>query len=57
MKAVGFEVVTAFIMRSSILWDIAPCSPLKVNQSEAGSKLSLQAVQLEVLQAFDEVIF
>jgi hypothetical protein len=29
-KYVGFEVLTAVIMRNSIFWDITPCSPLKV---------------------------
>jgi hypothetical protein len=43
MKAVGFEVLAALIMRSFILWGITPCSPLKVNWSEAGSNVSLQA--------------
>jgi hypothetical protein len=28
---VGFEVLTAVLMKSYILWDIPPCSPLKVN--------------------------
>jgi hypothetical protein len=28
----GFEVLTAAIMKSSIFWDITPCSPLKVNR-------------------------
>jgi hypothetical protein len=27
---VGFEVPTAVVMKSSILWDTTPCSPLKV---------------------------
>jgi hypothetical protein len=25
----GFEVLTAVVMRSSVFWDITPCSPLK----------------------------
>lgn len=29
---VGFEALTVVIMKSSALWDIAPCSPLQVNQ-------------------------
>jgi hypothetical protein len=29
----GFELVTAVDANSFILWDITPCSPLKVNQS------------------------
>jgi hypothetical protein len=28
----GFEVLTAVIMKSTIFWDIMPCSPLKVNR-------------------------
>jgi hypothetical protein len=26
---VGFEVLTAVVMKGSIFWDITPCSPLK----------------------------
>jgi hypothetical protein len=29
---VGFEALTAVVLKSSALWDIAPCGPLKVNQ-------------------------
>jgi hypothetical protein len=29
---VVFEVLTVVLMKSSILWDITLCSPLKVNQ-------------------------
>jgi hypothetical protein len=29
---VGFEVLTAVVMKSSIFWDITSCSPLKVNR-------------------------
>jgi hypothetical protein len=32
MDFVGFEVLTAVIMKSAIIWDITPCSPLKVNR-------------------------
>jgi hypothetical protein len=28
---VGFEVLTAVVMKSGIFWDIKPCSPLKEN--------------------------
>jgi hypothetical protein len=31
-KFIGFEVFTAVIMKSSVLWDIMPCSPLKAKQ-------------------------
>jgi hypothetical protein len=27
---VGFEVITAVVMKCPIFWDITPCSPLKV---------------------------
>jgi hypothetical protein len=30
-RYVGFEVLTAVVMKSTIFWDITPCSPLKVN--------------------------
>jgi hypothetical protein len=29
---VGFEALSAVVMKSSIFWVITPCSPLKVNQ-------------------------
>jgi hypothetical protein len=28
---VGFEVLTAMVMKSTIFWDITLCNPLKVN--------------------------
>jgi hypothetical protein len=31
---VGFEVITAVVMKSTIFWDMTTCSPLKVNRSE-----------------------
>jgi hypothetical protein len=31
-KYVGFEVLTAVVMKSAILWDTTPCSPLKFNR-------------------------
>jgi hypothetical protein len=33
----GFEVLTAVVMKSSVFWDITPCSPLKVNQRFRGT--------------------
>jgi hypothetical protein len=30
-RAVGSEVLTAVVMKSSIFWDTTPCSPLKAN--------------------------
>jgi hypothetical protein len=37
MKFVGFEVLTAVVMKSFIFWDIAPCNPLKVNGRFGGT--------------------
>jgi hypothetical protein len=31
VKDIEFEVLTAVPMKSSVFWDITPCSPLKVN--------------------------
>jgi hypothetical protein len=43
MHEVGFEVLTAVVMKSSIFWDITPCSLLKVNRSFGGTyRLHLQ---------------
>jgi hypothetical protein len=40
---IGFEVLTAVIMKSTIFWDITPCSPLKVNRRFGGTyRLHLQ---------------
>jgi hypothetical protein len=33
---VGFVVPTPVVMRSSVLWNITPCSPLKINRCFAG---------------------
>jgi hypothetical protein len=35
-KNIGFEVLRAVIMNTSIFWDITPCSPLKVNRRFGG---------------------
>jgi hypothetical protein len=32
VKYVGFEVLTAVIMKSIIFWDMTPCSPLSFNR-------------------------
>jgi hypothetical protein len=38
-----FEVLTAVLMKSSVLWGITPCSPLKVNRRFGGTcRLHLQ---------------
>jgi hypothetical protein len=34
---IGFEVLTAVVMKSSIFWVITPCSPLKVNRRFEGT--------------------
>jgi hypothetical protein len=40
---VGFEVLTAVVMKSSVFRDITPCSPLKVNSRFGGTcRLHLQ---------------
>jgi hypothetical protein len=31
------EVLTAVIMKSSVFWDMMPCSPLKVNRHFGGT--------------------
>jgi hypothetical protein len=28
---VGFEVLTVVVLKTTIFWDITPCSPLRVN--------------------------
>jgi hypothetical protein len=28
----GFDILTAVVMNNSVVWDITPCSPLKVNR-------------------------
>jgi hypothetical protein len=37
LKTVGFEVLTAVVMKSTIFWDITPCSPLSVNRCFGGT--------------------
>jgi hypothetical protein len=45
---VGFEVPTAVVMKSSIFWDITPCSPLKVNWCFGGTcRLHLQGLRIQ----------
>jgi hypothetical protein len=36
-RSVGFEVLTAVIMKNFFFWDITPCSPLKVNRRSGGT--------------------
>jgi hypothetical protein len=33
---VGMEVLTEVAMKSTLFWDITPCSPLKVNRCFGG---------------------
>jgi hypothetical protein len=41
---VGFEVLIVVVVKSSIIWDKTPCSPLKVNQCFRGTScLHLQS--------------
>jgi hypothetical protein len=37
MNDLGFEVLTAVVMKRHIFWDITPCSLLKVNLCFGGS--------------------
>jgi hypothetical protein len=30
-REVGYKALTAVVMKSSVFWDITPCSPVKVN--------------------------
>jgi hypothetical protein len=32
IETVGFEVLTAMVVKSTVFWDNMPCSPLKVDQ-------------------------
>jgi hypothetical protein len=41
----GFEVLTAFVVKSYIFWDITPCSPLKtteVSEEHAASNFRIE---------------
>jgi hypothetical protein len=43
VRLVGIEVLTAVVMKSTIFWDITPCSLLKVNRRFGGTyRLHLQ---------------
>jgi hypothetical protein len=42
-EQVGFEVLTAVVMKSTIFWDITSCCPLSVNRRFGGTyRLHLQ---------------
>jgi hypothetical protein len=38
---VTFEVLTAVVMKSSIFWDITPCSLLEINRGFGGKFASI----------------
>jgi hypothetical protein len=42
---VGFEVLTAVVMKSTIFWDITPCSPLSANRRFGGIRVEERAKQ------------
>jgi hypothetical protein len=37
LDIVGFEVLTEVVMKSTIFWDITPCSPLNINRRFGGT--------------------
>jgi hypothetical protein len=41
-KKIGFEVLRAVVMKSSIFYDIMLCSPLKVEEVEETYRIHLQ---------------
>jgi hypothetical protein len=47
---VGFEVLTAVVMKSSIFWDIMPRSPLKVNDASEEHVASIVKIEEEAKQ-------
>jgi hypothetical protein len=48
---VGFEVLTAVVMKSTIFWDIMPRIPLKVNRRFGGTySLYLQGREISRLE-------
>jgi hypothetical protein len=50
LPTVGFEVLTAVVMKSTIFRDIAPCSPLSVNRRFGGTyRLLLQGRRMRLL--------
>jgi hypothetical protein len=48
---VGFEVLTAVVMKGSIFWDILPCNPLKIDRRFGGVKYSLLFQSRRLIQA------
>jgi hypothetical protein len=51
----GFEVFTAMVMKTSIFWDIMPCSPVKVNRLFEGKNLHLQGLRINQVRNQQEV--
>jgi hypothetical protein len=46
IKYVGFDILTSVVVKSSIFWDITPCSPLKVNRRFGGTyRLHIQGLR------------
>jgi hypothetical protein len=45
IKYVGFEVLTAVVLKGTIFWDITPCGPLSVNQRFGGYITSIFRVE------------
>jgi hypothetical protein len=43
-RYIGFEVFTAVVMKSIILWDVMPCSPLSLFDPEDGGEKFLRNV-------------
>jgi hypothetical protein len=37
---VGFEVITAMVMKGSVYWDVMPCSPLKIKFTKVDFQMS-----------------
>jgi hypothetical protein len=46
VKCVGFYVFTAVVLKSTLFWDITPCSPLKVS---SGYAVSIMCVNLAIV--------
>jgi hypothetical protein len=48
-EGIGFDVLTAVVMKSSVFWDITPCSSVKVNR-HIGETYRLHLQELRVIQ-------
>jgi hypothetical protein len=49
VNLLGFEILTAVVMRSSIFWDIMPCCPLKANRRFGGDILAEHPLTYNIL--------